>query len=106
MFESNEFVTWINELGCDLHHITPEMHHANGQVERYVRTVLNMLRIEVNHKNAAWPETLWRLQLVLNITKQKTIQASPLHVLIGTEATTPVIRSLVRDVALETTTPN
>lgn len=49
MFESNEFVKWINELGCDLHHITPEMHHANGQVERYIRTILNMIRIQVNY---------------------------------------------------------
>lgn len=48
MFESAEFVTWINDLGCNIHHITAEMHYSNGQVERYLRTVLNMIRIEVN----------------------------------------------------------
>lgn len=106
MFESSDFVTWVSELGCDLHCVTPEMHHANGQVERYVRTVLNMLRIEVNQKNASWPETLWKLQLVLNITKQKTTQTSPLNLLIGTEATTPAIRGLVRDLAMEGSTSN
>ncbi|KAL0830207.1 hypothetical protein ABMA28_003662 [Loxostege sticticalis] len=106
MFESNDFVTWINELGCNLHYITPEMHHANGQAERYMRTVLNMLRIQANHKNVSWSDTLWKLQLVLNITKQKTTQVSPLNLLIGTEATTPVIRALVRDVAVEDSTPN
>lgn len=106
MFESHEFTTWITDLGCDQHFITPEMHNSNGQAERYVRTILNMLRIEVNHKNASWAETLWRLQLVLNITKQKTTQASPLNLMIGIEATTPVIRALVRDVAIEDTRPN
>ncbi|KAL4714291.1 hypothetical protein ACJJTC_009643 [Scirpophaga incertulas] len=78
---------------------------AQGQ-ERYVRTVLNMIRIEANYKNTSWVSTLWKLQLVLNITKQKTIQTSPLKILIGIEATTPVLRSLVRDVALESATPN
>ncbi|CAF4883151.1 unnamed protein product [Pieris macdunnoughi] len=101
MFESTHFVKWINELGCSIHHITPEMHHANGQVERYIRTLLNMLRIEVNHKKSEWSEELWRLQLVLNITRQKTTQASPLNLLLGTEGTTPAIQALVRDVTVD-----
>lgn len=98
MFTSNEFVSWISELGSDIHYITPEMHRSNGQVERYMRTVLNMLSLEVNHKNTSWSETLWKLQLVLNMTKQKTTQASALNLMIGIEATTPVIRALIRDV--------
>lgn len=106
MFESTEFVTWINDLGCDLHYITPEMHHANGQVERYIRTILNMVRIEANHKGTSWSTVLWKLQLVINITKQKTTQASALNLLIGTESTTPVIRSLIRDVAAQESRPN
>ncbi|XP_050559717.1 uncharacterized protein LOC118274469 isoform X1 [Spodoptera frugiperda] len=106
MLESKEFVAWINELGCNLHYITPEMHQANGQAERYMRTILNMLRIQANHKNLQWSETLWKLQLVLNITRQKTTQVSPLNLLIGTESTTPVVRALVRDVAIEGLAPN
>ncbi|KAF9410705.1 hypothetical protein HW555_010297 [Spodoptera exigua] len=88
-------------MGCSIHYITPEMHHANGQVERYVRTLLNMLRVETYNKKSKWSEELWRLQLVLNVTKQKTTQASPLNLLIGIEGTTPVIKTLVRDVALD-----
>lgn len=68
MFESADFVQWITELGSELHYITPEMHGSNGQVERYIRTLLNMLRIEVGYRNASWSNTLWKLQLVLNIT--------------------------------------
>lgn len=106
MFESTAFTNWLSDMGCDIHFITPEMHHANGQVERYARTVLNMIRIETNQKKASWSEGLWKLQLVLNITKHKTTQASPMNLLIGTESTTPVIRSLIRDLAVDGSRPN
>lgn len=106
MFTSNEFVSWISELGSDIHYITPEMHRSNGQAERYMRTILNMLRIEVNHRNSSWLETLWKLKLVLNMTKQKTTQASTLNIMVGIEGTTPVIRALIRDVVIEGTSPN
>lgn len=106
MFESSKFVSFVNEIGSSIHYITPEMHHANGQVERYARTVLNLIRIEVNHRDTTWADTLWKLQLTLNITKQKTTQASALNLLIGCEAATPVIQALVRDVAVENTSPN
>lgn len=101
MFESSGFTSWMHVLGVNIHHITPEMHHANGQVERYVRTVLNMLRIEANHKQSEWADELWQLQLILNITKQKTTQTSALNLLVGHESATPAIRTLVRDIAME-----
>lgn len=100
MFKSTEFVRFITDLGSDIHYITPEMHHANGQAERYVRTILNMIRIVVNHNNAKWSEKLWKLQLIINLTKHKTTQVSALNLLIGSDATTPVIRTLIRDVAI------
>lgn len=106
MFEASSFVTLITGMGCNIHYITPEMHQANGQVERYIRTVLNMIRIETSNKNSLWSDLLWKLQLVLNITKQKTTKSSALNLLIGTEATTPVIRSLIRDLAVENANPN
>lgn len=106
MFESASFQNWVTELGSSIHFITPEMHRENGQVERYCRTVLNMLRIEVNNKGASWSDALWKVQLTLNITKQATTQTSSLQILAGIEGTTPVLRSLVRDVALNNTNPN
>lgn len=106
MFESSKFTSFVSEIGSSIHFITPEMHHANGQVERYARTVLNLIRIEVNRREAAWADTLWRLQLTLNITRQKTTQAFALNLLIGCEGVTPVIQALVRDGAAENTSPN
>ncbi|XP_049874774.1 uncharacterized protein LOC126372886 [Pectinophora gossypiella] len=65
-----------------------------------------MIRIEANHKDMSWSDTLWRLQLVLNITKHKTTQSSPMNLLIGINGATPVIRNLVRDLALDNSPPN
>lgn len=106
MFQSSEFTKFVTELGIEMHLITPEMHHSNGQVERYCRTLLNMIRIECNHRQNEWSDVMWRLQLTLNITKQRTTKLSPLNLLVGIEAATPLIRHLVRDVALENSHPN
>lgn len=76
MFQSADFLDWINSMGCDTHLITPEMHQSNGQVERYCRTVLNMVRIHCNYREQRWPTVMWKLQLVLNITKQRTTKCS------------------------------
>ncbi|KPJ11840.1 hypothetical protein RR48_09777 [Papilio machaon] len=82
------------------------MHHSNGQAERYVRTVLNLIRVESNNKKSTWSDALCKIQIMLNITKQKTTQYSALYLLIGTNATTPIIHALVRDVAMENSSPN
>ncbi|XP_046970736.1 uncharacterized protein LOC124537839 isoform X2 [Vanessa cardui] len=82
------------------------MHQENGQVERYCRTVLNMIRVEVNYNKNDWSKVLWKLQLVLNITKHKTTQYSALNLLIGTDSTTPLINSLIKDITYEGSNPN
>ncbi|KAL0811097.1 hypothetical protein ABMA28_010365 [Loxostege sticticalis] len=106
MYESSLFTNWIKELGSEIHFITPEMHQSNGQVERYCRTVMNMIRVETNYRQESWSGILWKIQLNLNITKQKSTQFSPLNLLIGSDGATPVIRSVVRDIAIEGTSPN
>ncbi|CAF4941670.1 unnamed protein product [Pieris macdunnoughi] len=65
------------------------MHRENGQVERYTRTLLNMLRTAVNHRKSEWAKELWQLQFILNLTKQKTTQTSALNHLIGHDSATP-----------------
>lgn len=106
MFDNREFIDWITGFGVKVHFITPEMHRENGQVERYCRTVLNMIRIEVNYNKNDWSKVLWKLQLVLNITKHKTTQCSALNLLVGSDATTPSINALIRDITCEGTNPN
>ncbi|CAK1587372.1 unnamed protein product [Parnassius mnemosyne] len=104
MFESSAFTSWVSELGCDAHYVTKSFQWACK--ERYVRTVLNLIHVESNNKKSIWSDTLCKIQLVLNITKQKTTQYSALYLLNGTNATTPVIRALVRDIAIENSSSN
>lgn len=77
------------------------MHHANGQAERYVRTVLNLICVETRNNEVVWSDSIGKIQLVLNITKQKTTQSSAINLLIGTDATTPAIHALIRDAAVD-----
>lgn len=106
MFDNHEFINWISNFGIEMHFITPEMHQENGQVERYCRTVLNMIRVEVNYNDNDWSKVLWKLQLVLNVTKQKTTQYSALNLLVGTDSTTPLINALIKDITCEGSNPN
>ena len=106
MFVNVEFTSFAAEYGIELHFITPEMHQSNGQVERYCRTVLNMVRIEVKLKSESWSQVLWKIQLIINITKHASTSCSALNLLIGTETTTPVINSLIKDITVAGSTPN
>ncbi|CAK1595321.1 unnamed protein product [Parnassius mnemosyne] len=82
------------------------MHHENGQAERYCRTLVNLLRIEVNQRGQSWSDVLWKTQLILNSTKHSSTNMSPFQLLIGSDSSTPIIRALVRDVAIDIATPN
>lgn len=64
-----------------------------------------MLRVEVS-LNPECSSTLWRLQLILNVTRQKSTQTSPLNLLVGVDGVTPLIRSAVRDLAIDCTRPD
>lgn len=65
-----------------------------------------MIRVEVNLKSESWSQVLWKVQLTLNITKQASTSCSALNLLIGTEATTPLINSLIKDITIEGSTHN
>lgn len=91
----------MSEIGCDIHYITPEM---LGQAECYVR--LNMIWVKSHYRNASWSDAIFKIQLVLNIMKQKTTQLSAFNLLIGKDATIPVICSLLREVTNENASPN
>ena len=61
-----------------------------------MRTITNLLRVESN-KSSAWPNHLWKVQLVLNTTKHKTTGCSPFKLVFGQEGQTPQIRTILAD---------
>ena len=57
------------------HLIAKSVPRANGQVERYVSTVLNLIRTEIKDKTE-WPNNLTKLQHSFNTTVPKTTDFS------------------------------
>jgi hypothetical protein len=97
-FHNLSVCKFFDDHNIQYHFITPDIHRANGQVERYMRTIMNLIRIETTVRSE-WPSVLWKIQLVLNTTVQKAINMSPLRALIGVESTTPLIQAVLSDLS-------
>jgi hypothetical protein len=89
-------VNFFDDWGIQYHYVTPDVHRANGQVERYMRTIMNLIRIETRVRSE-WPNVLWKIQLVLNTTIHKSTKMTPLQILIGIDSSTPLIQAALND---------
>lgn len=97
--------TLLSELGIQQHLIAKSAPRGNGQVERYVGTVLNLLRTQISDKTE-WPNVIQKLQTTLNTTVQKTTGFSPVYLLTGVEGNSADIKSLTECIALTNNVPN
>lgn len=70
---------------------------ANGQVERYIATVINMLNSTCNGESD-WPSGLWKVQQSVNTTIQKSTGFSPLRLLIGVDANIPCVQARLNEI--------
>lgn len=95
-FKSKQIRETLKRWCINLHLTTPYLHRGNGQVERYMFTIANMMRVEAR-KETGWASVLWKIQLVLNSTVQKTTGYSPLHLLLDCTGTIPVVRALLNN---------
>jgi hypothetical protein len=85
----------LNGLKIEHHLIATAAPRANGQVERYVATVITLLAVEIQ-KVSEWTSVVPKVQLTLNSTVQKTTGFTPLHLLIGADTNVPQVQSLVK----------
>lgn len=97
-FSSNQIQSLFRELHIQHHLIATGIPRSNGQVERYVFTVTNMLNTVCNNDSSDWPSELWRVQQSINTTVQKSTGFSPLRLLIGVDANIPPIQARLNDV--------
>lgn len=58
IFKNSKIPELLDALGISYHYSTPGIHRSIGQVKRYMRTIMNLLRIETS---------LWKIQLVLKL---------------------------------------
>lgn len=81
-FASRDFKDYCNSVNIKLHLIATGSSRANGQVERVMSTLKNMLTaVEVSKKS--WQDSLQDIQLALNCTQSRVTKFSPLELLIG-----------------------
>lgn len=98
-FSSHEVRSLFRELQIDHHMIATGTPRGNGQVERYVSTVIDMLNTTCNG-SSDWPSGLWKVQQSINTTVQKSTGFTPIRLLIGCNANIPCIQARLNDVDL------
>ncbi|GBP19138.1 Transposon Tf2-11 polyprotein [Eumeta japonica] len=82
-FANKHFRDFCNTNNIHLHLISTGTSRANGQVERVMSTLKNMLTaVEVN-KERTWQDAVDDVQLAFNCTVNRVVKASPLELLIG-----------------------
>lgn len=103
-FSSNQIQALLREMQIQHHMLSTGTPRGNGQVERYVATVINMLTATIND-TSEWPNTLWNVQQSLNTTIQKSTGFSPIRLLIGREGNIPSIQAHLDNLTDESTQP-
>lgn len=96
-FTSKPMQNLFSEWRVKHHMIATGTPRGNGQVERYVKTISDMLSTTCSNE-AEWPNNLWKVQLSLNTTIQKSTGFSPIRLLIGRDSNIPPIQARLNEV--------
>jgi RNase H-like domain found in reverse transcriptase/Integrase zinc binding domain len=79
-----------SQLGSELDLTTAFHHEANGQVEHFMLTLTNALRIYSNEKGSDWDRHLITCEIAYNTAKHSATGMSPIELDIGIEARLPI----------------
>ncbi|XP_066155600.1 uncharacterized protein [Euwallacea fornicatus] len=81
-FSSKEFREFCSLQSIKLHLVATGTSRANGQVERVMSTLKNMMTA-IETSDRSWQDALEDIQLALNCTIHRSIKATPLELLVG-----------------------
>lgn len=96
-FCSRQMRELFNEWQARHHMISTGTPRGNGQVERYVSTITNMINTSCTDVSD-WPSVLGKVQLSVNTTIQQSTGFSPMRLLIGRNSNIPSIQALLNEV--------
>lgn len=82
-FISSQFKQFCSDNNIELRVIAVGASRANGQVERVMQTLKNLLTITENNSDTVWRDELGEIQLVLNSTKCRVTGYSPMELMFG-----------------------
>lgn len=85
-FISSDFKEFCQQHNIALHLISTGGSRANGQVERVMQTLKNLLTIVENNSDQVWRDSLADIQLVLNSTRCRVTGFTPLQLMFGTQS--------------------
>lgn len=85
-FISTDFKEFCTGHNIELHLIATGSARANGQVERVMHTLKNLLTIVENETNKVWRDELDEVQLALNSTRSRVTSFTPTELMFGIRA--------------------
>jgi hypothetical protein len=98
-FTSTMFRNFLSEQQVELHHIATRMPRGNGQVERVMRTVFNLLRATLtDQKESTWVEALADIETVINSTVHATTGFAPTVLQLGSNPRLPATVQMLPEV--------
>jgi hypothetical protein len=98
-FTSTMFRNFLSEQQVELHHIATGMPRGNGQVERVMRTVFNLLRATLtDQKESTWVEALADIETVINSTVHATTGFAPTVLQLGSNPRLPATVQMLPEV--------
>lgn len=83
-FVSGKFKEFLSQNDVNLHLIATGMPRGNGQVERVMRTLFNLMRSVLNDKKeSTWTSVIPQIEVVLNETECKSTGCTPNLLMFG-----------------------
>jgi transposase InsO family protein len=82
-FTSNFWTAFHRAVGIELIMATAFHQNTNGQGERAIKTISQMLRIYTQKTQGSWYSHLWRVEHAFNHTPLATINLSPFKIQFG-----------------------
>jgi hypothetical protein len=99
-FTSQDIVNELYKLFQIRHDVTTSYHpRANGQVERFNKTMVNMLAKKVWEDQTQWSKYLAGVQLEYNMTRHSTTRETPFFLVFGQEPRLPLEELLSKDLS-------
>ncbi|KAI5754078.1 hypothetical protein M8J77_005524 [Diaphorina citri] len=82
-FANKRFKDYCHQSQIELHYIATGSCRANGQVERQMRVLKNMLTVAEADEAKSWQQAIGDIQLAINTAPHRVTKTSPMELMFG-----------------------